>query len=263
MTNIRTLESRLHAANPLPHSQVPALSPQDARDLANATMDSPLTPEPESGLWDAARERKTASRFTGRRALIAAAVIATTAAGSLLLTSGPAASRAYATWSPTPTPVTGAAADAAANQCRTFLHVGGDLPLIVTERRGIYSYTVLAGVDTIQSCLLSPAKGGQLVGSGGGGGGYDHPLTRPKGSGVVVWSGAIDGAADRDSHFSAIGRSGPEVTGIDVQMPDGTDVKATITDGWWAFWAPGTDQPRQITVHRADGSSAVQAFQFS
>ncbi len=34
-----------------------------------------------------------------------------------------------------PSPVTGAAAQAAANQCRTILHVGGDLPLIVTERR--------------------------------------------------------------------------------------------------------------------------------
>lgn len=262
MTDIPTLENRLRAANPLPNTQVPALSSQDARDFVNATMDSQPTPEP--ALPHTARApRQSASRITGRRALIAAAVIATAAAGSIALTSGPSASRAYATWNPTPTPVTGAAAQAAANQCREFLHLGADQRLIVTERRGIYSYTALAGSDSLWSCLLSPSEDGGLVGGGGGGSGFGHPLEQPNGSQVVVLGGASDGAHDRDSYVSDIGRNGPDVTGIDVRMPDGTEVKATVTDGWWTFWAPGTRQPRQITVHRADGTSTVQALEFS
>lgn len=68
--------------------------------------------------------------------------------------------------------MTGAAAQAAARQCQTFNNLHGRQHLVVAEKRGIYSFTVLTSRDALSSCLLSrPANGA----STGGGDTGDNP----------------------------------------------------------------------------------------
>ncbi|MDB5145947.1 MAG: hypothetical protein JWQ66_4662 [Mucilaginibacter sp.] len=259
MTNLPTLEARLRAANPIPDELIPTMPHQAARDFATAIMDT----EPTAGVAFARRPpaRLRPTKVTVRRALMAAAVIGAVTAGSFALTSGPSVSRAYATWSPTPTPLSAAAAQAAASQCRDLMRLTRDDYVIGSERRGVYYYVALAGPDSRTTCLLKDMQDGRLT-SVAGGETTGWPNTpQPTGSHVVVETGG-GGNPDGSSYVSAIGRSGPDVKGIDLEMPDGTRVQSTVAGGWWTFWAPGAQMPLRIDVQHADGTATVQAFKF-
>lgn len=83
---------------------------------------------------------------------------------------------------------------------------------------------------------------------------------QPNGDQVVTLNRSSQWEHDHGSYISVIGRSGPDVVGVDVTLRDGSDVKATLKGSWWTMWAPGSHYPTTITVHDTDGTSRTQKF---
>jgi hypothetical protein len=63
-----------------------------------------------------------------------------------------------------------------------------------------------------------------------------------------------DGATQRTVAF---GRNGPEAAGVRLTLADGSQVGATMGDGWWAAWWAGTK--RATKIESLDSNAAVVA----
>jgi hypothetical protein len=73
----------------------------------------------------------------------------------------------------------------------------------------------------------------------------------------------IDGGGTRDAAGNALtlvdGRTGAGVTAVTVERSDGGSAQATVTDGWYLAWWPGTVSATNAEVTAASGTS-TQAF---
>lgn len=82
----------------------------------------------------------------------------------------------------------------------------------------------------------------------------DEPVALPSGEDVLLLGGTVrdDGPAEpRVEVRSVFGVIGPEVTGIELRLADGTTVTATVQAGLWAAWWPTT-----VSRPTSSGSSA-------
>ena len=72
---------------------------------------------------------------------------------------------------------------------------------------------------------------------------YDRPVTLPAGEDVLLLGGP-EGTAQESQDLgpvqSAYGAAGPDVTGVDLRLADGTRITATVHSGLWAAWWPTT-----------------------
>lgn len=79
---------------------------------------------------------------------------------------------------------------------------------------------------------------------------WDKPYTWPAGASVSVLGGNPFAVPDVDAEkesYSLVGGAGPDVTGVDINLADGTIVTATVHEDYWAAWWPGT-----VTTARID-----------
>ena len=80
---------------------------------------------------------------------------------------------------------------------------------------------------------------------------------------VSVAAGQIQfrGGGTRDSAGNALtlvdGRAGAGVTAVTIDRSDGSSVQATVTDGWYLAWWPGTVTATNAEVTTASGTSTV------
>ena len=76
----------------------------------------------------------------------------------------------------------------------------------------------------------------------GGSFGTHTPPPVPAGHVSIVSSGSHTTPPDEGSqHFSElVGRTGPGVTGVTLRLRDGTRVRASLANGWFLAWWPGT-----------------------
>jgi hypothetical protein len=94
---------------------------------------------------------------------------------------------------------------------------------------------------------------GITISSSSGGG------TSATAPGEIELNGA--GQSDSDGHALTMvdGRIGAGVTGVTIARSDGTSVQATVKNGWYLAWWPGTEHATTAQVTSATGTSA-QAF---
>ena len=173
---------------------------------------------------------------------------------------------AYGSWTPTPEPLTDAAAAAAATTCRAVL----DVPdrgerVAVAERRGEWTYVLLAGPGTEAVCLMpddlvgqDPAAREDFFGS------YDAD-TVPSPTlhaGRMVETTSMQGSTDEGWFIWLQGYVGSDVTGVTVHTSSGLDIEASVAGDRFAAWWPSTEQSSDrsaetwsYTVHLADGST--------
>ena len=63
----------------------------------------------------------------------------------------------------------------------------------------------------------------------------------------------LDGGGTRDSAGDALtlvdGRTGAGVTAVTIERSDGSSVQATVTNGWYLAWWPGTRRGDERTDH--------------
>lgn len=173
---------------------------------------------------------------------------------------------AYGSWSPTPHRLTDVEAAEAASTCRAVLGVPDrGARVAVAERRGGWTYVLLAGPRTEAVCLMPDDLVGQRGTTGGGiFGSYDPDAPAPP----ALAPDAIDettsqeGSTDEGWFNRVEGYVGSGVTGVTVHTSSGLEIEASVAGSRFAAWWPGreqsSDHPAETwsyTVHLADGST--------
>jgi hypothetical protein len=166
---------------------------------------------------------------------------------------------AFASWTPKPEPLTASAATEAAATCRAALEVADRGERVVdAERRGEWTYVLIAGSEAEAACLMSDDRVGHQDSAGHKVGGFfgsydsdpEEPPTPARDS--IVETESMDGSVPSSgtwpfSHDEAWflwvrGFVGRDVTGVTVHPPVGPDVEASVAHGRFAAWWP-SDRP--------------------
>lgn len=173
---------------------------------------------------------------------------------------------AYGSWTSTPEPLTGVAAAAAATTCRGAI----DAPdrgerVAVAERRGEWTYVLLASPGREVICLMPDDLIGKGLTPGGGFfGSYDTDAAAPPtlDPDRIDENTGMEGSTDEGWFHWSEGYVGSEVTGVTVHTSSGLDIEASVTGNRFAAWWPATEQSSDhpaetwwYTVHLADGST--------
>lgn len=167
---------------------------------------------------------------------------AAAAAGAAILL-GSGAAPAFAGWTASPTaPLPGQLAGAA-QRCDT----SAGTP-VLTDTRGPYTASIYADGST---CV--EGNGITISSTSGGGGKSSVP------AGAIELNGA--GQSDSDGHALTMvdGPIGPGVTSVTITRSDGSSIQATVKNGWYLAWWPGTERAVTARVASASGPSA-QSF---
>jgi hypothetical protein len=173
---------------------------------------------------------------------------------------------AYGSWTPTPEPLTAAAASQAAVTCRAALGVPDRGERVaVAERRGDWTYVLLAGPGREAICLLPDDLVGQdptvrhdFFGSHD----TDAPAPPALAPGRIAENSSMEGNTDEGWLTWSEGYVGSDVTGVTVHTSSGRDIEASVSGkrfaAWWPSTKPSSDHPAETwsyTVHLADGST--------
>jgi hypothetical protein len=242
------------------------------------------------------RPRLRSAKFRVAIGSVSAAVLAT-ATSVVLLTVGPGIQNAFADWSPAPTPAsTGQIATAeatclqaivataqsgnSANSGSVFITTTSEWQAEVEDVRGPFTLVAYQASDGSAANSASCLTGGSSW-SGG------PQVMMSNGDGVSISSGAAGGTARAQGQgFSsisnsppsvetigdlstdwnslsnddvAIGQAGSGVTGVTLALNDGTNVIATVANGYFAAWWPGNFAVSSADVSTAQGT-ATTAF---
>jgi hypothetical protein len=244
-------------------------------ERADATFARILaTPHHDGVPEESDRPRRRRSRLLVRVGLVSTAAVAVSA----LLLSG---ASAFASWTPKPEPLTAAAASTAATTCRAALEVPDQGErVVVAERRGEWTYVLIAGPEAEAACLMPDDLGGRENPTDqkekGFFGSYDrNPAEAPalardriveteSMEGSVPTPGRLPFTTDEGWFDWTQGYVGSDVTGVTVHPPVGPDVVASVANGRFAAWWP-SDQPSSkkrgamgpwtYTVTLADGTT--------
>ncbi len=182
-------------------------------------------------------------RLPSRPALGALGLSGAAAAVGAAILLGSSASPAFAGWTASPTaPLPGQLAGAE-QQCGT----GAGTP-VLTDTRGPYTASIYADGST---CVQG--NGIRISSTSGGGGKSIIP------AGTIELNGA--GESDSDGHALTMvdGPIGAGVTGVTITRSDGSSVQATVKDGWYLAWWPGTERATTAEVTSASATS-TQSF---
>ena len=240
MTRIDDIDTALRSLDPADRH----IDPTSARAHADLHTILATTAPPLPGTPLRHRQGRPARRL----ALAGVAAAALTAALVTLpaLTGG---DQAFATWTATPTPVPAREQPEAAADCRTRLSDGAgpeysarlaNAEVAVAESRGVWTTVLLAGPDGFSAlCTTDDSThlfDDRMIGSMG-----VTTLTATPGprdlQATVLGTGTIDGSGIS----LAAGESGSDITGIQYRSTTYGTVTATVSNGYFALWLPGTE----------------------
>lgn len=180
-------------------------------------------------------------------ALASAAGAAGAAAIVISLSAG--ASNAFAGWSPRPTPAAPDQLAAASADCQTQSPIAG-LPLKLADTRGPFTFSVYADSNSSATCIKGPTFTAVATNS------TSAPITVP--AGHIMLSSSH--ASNRGGAYSwADGRTGDGVSAVTLTLDDATSVQATVTNGWFVAWWPGSQAAKSAAVTTPSGTS-TQTF---
>ena len=209
----------------------------------------------------------------GGAAAVAGAVVAVSLVGL-----GADTPRAFAGWSATPSAHSGNRVRQAQESCSSRLPTSagiehaqetasgpnkpwpipriaaGGWHAVVVDTRG--PYTMILFTAAHGAAELSCFSGRQLASLGGGFATHPPPPV-PAGRVSIVSSGSTTTLpAEGSQHFSqVVGRTGPGVTGVTLRLRDGTRVTASLANGWFLAWWPGTQRGTATDVTTSKGTA--------
>lgn len=251
-----TIETKLRDLDPARNIPDSLVSEPRARALlARLTADMELAPSRP-------RPRKTRTRV-----LTASLAIAATTAGAFVLAQSVGAPSAYASWTAKPRAATADEVLKWGQDCLSMSRGGPrDYAVRLVEMRGKFAYTVLTAPDGFEAtCLMADNGPGQPV----TGGGFMGSLTaEPQPDGLATNSVRSVTNEGDDTEYEVTGKAGPEVAAVSFQV-NGTEVHATLKDGYFAAWWPGSTSvlptwgpPNpDVTVTLQDGTRHTRAIQ--
>ena len=161
---------------------------------------------------------------------------------------------AYGSWTPTPEPLTGVAAAEAATTCRAVLAVPDRGERVaVAERRGEWTYVLLAGPGTEAICLMPDDLVGQEDPADhkdeGFFGSYDTDTVAPPtlDPDRIAETTSMQGSTDEGWFICTEGHVGSNVTGVTVHTSSGLDIEASFEGNrfaaWWQARQQSSDHP--------------------
>jgi hypothetical protein len=243
------------------------------KTLDPATDADPRSPRAQATLRQilatpAQQPTRRPKRWLPRVALGTGLVAAATAA-ALILPSALGGDRAFATWTATPTGLTGSARADASNACREAStsgspEYGGQLAAATTaiaERRGVWTLVVLADQAGFGAlCITDQSRHlfADQFGAIGTTPAADLPTAREL-TPVTLGTGSINGR----NLSVATGLAGKDVTAVSYTSRTRGKVTATVSAGQFALWVPGDellDANRSgvpVTVTYRDGATAT------
>jgi hypothetical protein len=259
---------RRHTANTVITAALRHLDPAPRTDLTEAELERAdaafarivATPSGEPVPVEPDRPHRRRSRLLVIVGLAGAAGVAIPA---LLLGGG----NAYGSWTPTPEPLTEVAAAKAATTCRAALgEPDRGERVAVAERRGGWTYVLLAGPGTEAVCLMPEDSVGQNIPDGEDFfGSYDMDTVAPPtlDPGRIDETTSTQGSTDEGWFIAVEGYVGSDVTGVTVHTSSGLDIEASVAGNRFAAWWPAvvqsSDNPDGETwsysVTLADGST--------
>jgi len=173
---------------------------------------------------------------------------------------------AYGSWTPTPEPLSDLAATEAASTCRTTLGApDNEGRVAIAERRGEWTYVLLAGPETEAACLMPDDSVGQTIVDGEDffGSYTPDPAAPPTlDPNRFAETESMQGSTDEGWFVWLGGYVGSDVTGVTVHTSSGLDVEASVAGNRFAAWWPSTEQSSDhpaetwsYTVHLANEST--------
>jgi hypothetical protein len=127
------------------------------------------------------------------------------------------------------------------------MQVPDDLDLVVVDARGGGRLALFyAGqLGSFADCpSMTVSADGSVGDMGGGNIGTIGPLGAPVADNElrVVW--AVSSGEGRSGSTQRVGQSGSSIELVSVRPAEGEPILATLADGWWSAWWPGTDRGR-------------------
>ncbi|TWD81377.1 hypothetical protein FB561_2490 [Kribbella amoyensis] len=179
----------------------------------------------------------------------------------------PSGDEAYATWTAQPSGLSMKERADAVKQCRKSLNgMGQDDKLkqavtAMAERRGDWALVVLTGPDQFAATCMTNVNPRNPQGYGT----IDGPGRAPVGPRQLAASAlGTSGGGNYGYLTSAIGRAGTDVVRMTYKSPVHGQVKATVQNGYFAFWVPGSEfdglHPVPVQVTYRDGTTAMVAL---
>ncbi|NCT90349.1 hypothetical protein GXB85_05195 [Cellulomonas sp. APG4] len=165
---------------------------------------------------------------------------------------------AYASWSASPGTLAAADRAVADAACRDQLRMPSPEP-VVAERRGAWVALLYTGGDLVGACLAHVPPGAGDAGyvtSGAASGSdvaYDDGVDGHVEGAFFQFGGPTEAGQEVPTVSFTEGRVGPEVDGLTLETPGGTEVEATITDGRYVAWWPGPAFPEVFDDEGGEG----------
>lgn len=184
-----------------------------------------------------------------------AAALAGTVTAVLSLAGG--ATNAFAGWSAQPTPAGPAQLAAAQNYCQANIPDPGTTTQEAVDNRGPFTIIAYAGpagaVQTYNFCTYGP-------GMDNASGWTSSPPVTPAAGHLFLWSDhtGTDNGQDYGTLFASAGAG---VTGAVLTLTDGSQVTATVQNGWVIAWWPGDGHVASAQLTTGAGT-ATQSFDY-
>ncbi|HTP18436.1 MAG TPA: hypothetical protein VMJ65_02460 [Solirubrobacteraceae bacterium] len=160
------------------------------------------------------------------------------------------ASNAFAGWSPTPTPPGPKQLAAANADCQTQSPIAG-LPLKLSDTRGPFTFSVYADANASATCIKGPAF------TAVSGNESSAPISVP--AGHILLSSSHTANRAGDAYSFADGRAGDGVSAVTLTLDDGSQVQATVANGWFVAWWPDTQAVKSAAITTPTGMT-TQTF---
>jgi hypothetical protein len=201
--------------------------------------------------------RPRARRSWRPRLAIGGGIAAVAGTVTVVLSLAGGATTAFAGWSAQPTTASPAQLQAAQSYCSANIPDPNTTTQQLVDSRGPYTIIVYAGpagsTQTYNFCTVGP-------GLQNASGWTSYPPVTPADGRLFLWSDhtATD---DGQDYGTMIAQAGPDVTGANLTLTDGTVVTATVHNGWAVAWWPGSGHVASAQLTTATGTQ-TQKFNY-
>lgn len=184
------------------------------------------------------------------RLLIGGGLAAGAGVLAVVLSLAGGASTAFAGWTSRPTTASRAQLASTEAYCTKNVPDQG-LPLKLIDARGPFTFVVYSNDSSNDFCTVGPSF------RNASGWTTSPPVSVPAGR-LYLWAEHTTASAGHAYTF-VIARAGDGVTAANLMLDDGTEVTATVQNGWAVAWWPGSRGLVRARLRTAAGSQK-QAF---
>jgi hypothetical protein len=189
-------------------------------------------------------------RTRGLRPPVAVGALASAAAAgalAVIISLSAGASNAFAGWTARPTAAAPGQLEAAQASCQAGQSPIAGLPLKLADTRGPFTFSIYADENSSATCIKGPsftAISGSMSSSA---------VTVPDGR--ILLSSSHATSRSGAAYSLAEGRTGAGVSGVTLTLDDGTNVQATVGNGWFVAWWPSSHVVKSAELATASGTT--------